>query len=608
MLRIFLTVLCLQWTLSLATTPADSVATDSTLALFSIDSTAIKGSDYSSFADIWLRLPLAYVYDRGSVGQPAYPALGTSDAGHTLVIYDDLVLNDPLSGKADLNLVPTESIAKVLLSFSASDLHGYTTAPARTVFMHSLNIAAQPVRTKVGYRTGDNSIDDVDVRLGIKISPQLSLNAGALLKNYAGTTSHSKYRTQKVNVKLQQVLWNDWLAGYNLLYNTSDLDLVLGLNRSWSPPDPQTGSLSGEILSLPHEKRVRFDHGLYLRGPHRFKAIFQVTDLYQELYGYRHTIVDQTLEAQKIRLSSAIDPQWNTLGATAAASMIWTRPDFGFIDTGNDWKSTLLLGLHKKLENIEFSLTNRLQNSNQSSWQGLPHLSATFSIHSNLIRVWLEKDQRLPSLEERYGNGPFALGNTELTAQNSWIAGAGWQQNIGNWHGSLSIVAEKVSAPLGIGLSSMVPVYQNGQDEKRLCFDWQETIPILSWLHVLAHWQEYKIFEDRPLVKRPDRWAQGVLRARRVFFQNDLDVTLFIGVDYFDSVAIYDPFFNDFQGCALYTSEKTIYPHVHLRFIIGDATLYVAFHNVMAKDLFVWPGFPEPKAELRWGFVWSFVD
>ncbi len=603
-----LTIMCLLCTISLAMVPADRVVIDSTRALFSIDSTAIKGSDYGSFADIWSRLPLAYVYDRGSVGQPAYPALATSDAGHTVVIYDDLVLNDPLSGKINLNLVPTESIAAAWIPFSASGQYTFTTAPARTVFLRSLDIAAQPVRTRVGYRTGDNGIDDVDVRLGIKISPQQSLNAGALLKNYGGTTSHSKYRTQKVNVKLQRALQRDWRVGYVLLYNRSDLDLALGLNRPWSPPDPQTRTRSDEALSRPHEKVVRFDHGLSLSGPHRFKAVLQFTDLYQELYGYRHTVVDQTLEAQRVSLGTTINPQWNSFSAIVAASMRWIRPDFGFTNAQNDWESTLSLGLQKRFGNIDFSLASRLENSNQSSWRVLPHLSATLGIHKNLIRIWLENDQRLPSLLERYSNGPFALESMELIVQNSWIAGAGWQRKMGNWKGSLSVMAEKVSDPLGIGLSSGVPVYQNGKDETRVCLDWQGTLSILSWLHATWRWQEYRLEGDQMLVKRPERWAQWVLRARRVFFRGDLDVTLYVGVDYFDSVSIYDPFFSDFHGYDIYTSDETIYPYVHARFIIGDATLYAAFHNAMSRDLSIWPGFPEPKAELRWGIIWSFVD
>ncbi|MBD3375069.1 hypothetical protein GF406_08550 [candidate division KSB1 bacterium] len=599
-----LIIMCLLWKASVAMLPADSVATDSTRVLFSIDSTAIKGSDYGSFADLWLCLPLAYVYDRGSVGQPAYPALGTSHAGHALVIYDDLVLNDPLTKKIDLNLVPTESIAAAWLPFSASDLNGHTTAPARTVFLRSIDIAAQPVRSQVGYRTGDTGIDDVDVRLGIKMSPQQSLNAGALLKNYAGTTSHSKYRTQKVNVKLTRALRNNWWVRYNLLYNNSDLDLALGLNRPWSPPDVQTRTLSDEKLSRPHEKRVRFDHGLSFWGPHRFKAILQFTDLYQELYGYRHTVVDQTLEAQKISLSTTVNPQWDFLNVIAGASMRWIRPDFGFTHARNDWESTLSLALQKRLGNIEFSLASRLENSNQSTWQVLPYLSARL----NSIRIWLEKDQRLPSLLERYSDGPFALGNTELIAQNSWIVGTGWQQKTDAWQGSLSVMAEKVTDPLGIGLSSSVPVYRNGKDQTQVCLHWQGTLAILSWLHVTCRWQEYRLEGDQMLVKRPERWAQGGVRARHVFFQGDLDVTLYIGADYFDSVSIYDPFFSDFHGYDSHTSDATIYPYVHARFIIGDAALYAAFHNIMANDLSIWPDFPEPKAELRWGIVWSFVD
>ena len=43
-----------------------------TPAIFYFDSTFYRGSNYGSFADVFGRLPGAFFFNRGSVGQPAY--------------------------------------------------------------------------------------------------------------------------------------------------------------------------------------------------------------------------------------------------------------------------------------------------------------------------------------------------------------------------------------------------------------------------------------------------------------------------------------------------------------------------------------------------------
>ena len=84
-----------------------------TPAIFYFDSTFYRGSNYGSFADVFGRLPGAFFFNRGSVGQPAYGFLFSGNKSSFVLEYDGLVLNDPLTGRANLNLIPTESVGSM---------------------------------------------------------------------------------------------------------------------------------------------------------------------------------------------------------------------------------------------------------------------------------------------------------------------------------------------------------------------------------------------------------------------------------------------------------------------------------------------------------------
>ena len=261
-----------------------------TPAIFYFDSTFYRGSNYGSFADVFGRLPGAFFFNRGSVGQPAYGFLFSGNKSSFVLEYDGLVLNDPLTGRANLNLIPTESVGS--MNYGIAEKRDNNFLPTgQTLRIKSCDMASLPIKSRVGYRTG-TGYDDNDVRLGIQASPKFKINAGGILKNYAGTTVHSKYRAQKVNVKLDRNLGDAWHLGYVFLMNKFDLDV------------PFAPGYVGPIeLSQLHQKDVRYDHGFSIVRS-RFHSFFQLTNLHREFYGYRHTVVDQVHDVFRLRSTS----------------------------------------------------------------------------------------------------------------------------------------------------------------------------------------------------------------------------------------------------------------------------------------------------------------
>jgi hypothetical protein len=566
------------------------------------DSTLIKGAAYGSFADLLDHFPGFFVAHRGSVGQPAFASLFAGITGTMTLAYDGLILNDPLTGLADLNLVPTESVAEMaILSTHHGRRLGFYPLGG-SLQLRSTDLADVPIKSRAGYRTGQNGFDDIDIRLGIRSSPAMAINAGAVLKNYAGTSLNSVYEGQKINARIDRRVFNDWNMRYVLLMNKFDLGV------------PLAHKVFGyEDLSLPHSKDERQDHGLVLsRG--LTTAAVQYTGLSREFYGAGHAVVDQVYDARVFRLTG----QW---GRTVG---------FFNLSAGASWHATSLDSSDWGAARTEWASDAWLHAAGGSggplSWGGgvrfrssegygnclHPEMSLCFTPRQDLIFFsWLSQNRTYPSIHSRASLGPFAKGSSDLRAAESSQAGIGFERR-GRLTLFLTLSARRTRdqiARLYDPARDQMPLYQNLSSYNRISLDGLVRYSYGSWLTwvLKAKYQKQQKVEEVPLVNTPDFFCHTYFQFHKILFSGDLDARLRLGTVYLSRRHGPIPYYAEVSD-HLVPMEGAAAPFAHVIFIIKDVTLFAAMQNIPGTDFERLYGYTMPKSQFRWGFIWHFVD
>ena len=585
--------------------PEDSLKMQQVVAeVFCFDSTFYQGSNYGSFADVFDWMPGAYYFNRGSVGQPAFGFLFSGSDKSLILDYDGLILNDPLTGKADLNLVPTESVGS--MNYAIAEERDNNFLPTgQTLWIKSRDMASLPIKSRVGYRTG-TGYDDNDVRLGIQPSPQLKINAGGILKNYAGTTAHSKYRAQKVNVKVDRSLGKSWHLGYVFLMNKFDLDVPFA-----------PGYISPIKFVQPHQKDVRYDHGFSISNS-RFHSFFQLTDLHREFYGYRHTVVDQVHDVTHIRSTSEYE---QPLGfAKLGLGVNWQVSRLHSNDWGdhNSWKLAGLANISSEVgEKLFWNVGVKFAQARDFGPFVLPELRLhyTFSPVVQTI-VWMSRQTIFPAFASRYADGPFAFGNKKLEAEILDQAGASLKLQNSRLMifaaASLARIQNEISLDLNqmtaeAGFSAPI-VYSNGIAYWRSSLDALLDVRVCHFLNFISKFKLLGTVDPHSQITNlPVFSAKNYVQFSGVFFQGDLNARIRVGAELLSGRYGPSPYYADYSPTT-FALNSSLVPYLHGIFIIKDVTLFASLLNPLSLEYERVYGYPMPKAQLRWGFVWNFID
>jgi outer membrane cobalamin receptor len=580
---------------SLAAATADSTAhSDSTFVMhhMQLDSNATRGSSYGSFADVLFEYPGIFHYDRGSVGQQALLSLYGGSGRHTTLYMDGLLLNDPITGLADFSLIPVEAI-------------GGGTIQGQEIELESRDIAAAPLRSRVAYRTGMNGYDDIDARLGARFSSRTILNAGGVLRNYGGTTTaNAKYRAQTINLVWRRQWSKQWQVSYRLLKNQLDRDIPLPVALAWWP-----------ALQQPHEKLDRYDHGLVVEKDQRLRFSWQYTDLHQEWYGYKHSVVDQTMNAGRSILRVLWQGMWKKARWQTDGAWIFTYAD------GRDWE--------KKIYKNDLQFRVQLQSTSHVKWfwrlavqadkredyalQVLPQAEAgRLLVHGWRIKLWQSSSLYTAGLAGRYGKGPLVWGQSGLKAERSDNIHLALEQqhNSGSLFFSSGLWLQhqpiwSIYDPSVI-LQTSLPYFQNGESHRI----WTTDTGIEQNLtHAFSFYLKasYRHGDELALASEPKYWARGYLQYHKIFFGGDLNTTLRLGATLLGERHASALPYVDKSGAQSVLPSCWV-PYGHAMFIIKDVTLFFVMQNLLATDYQVMNGYPMPKRQFRWGLVWNFFD
>ncbi|MBM4167395.1 MAG: Plug domain-containing protein, partial [Ignavibacteria bacterium] len=124
--------------------PLGSLENDSSNIVITAEELAWK--DYRSLGDLLATLPGFFYNDLGSVGQPSqltYRGMSTRNIG---IFIDGRPMNEPLTGIADINFIPTEMIERVeLIPAPRSLLYGMNSNAV------AINIVTKSYNSKIPY-------------------------------------------------------------------------------------------------------------------------------------------------------------------------------------------------------------------------------------------------------------------------------------------------------------------------------------------------------------------------------------------------------------------------------------------------------------------------
>ncbi len=595
---------------SLETVPGDTLSildmqfkTGPLMSLLKADSSLGRGSRYGSFADLFDQLPATFFMHHGSVGQMADGSLFSAHGAPFILDYDGLILNDPLTGAADLNLLPVQSIEQFELITSG---HGrrFGLAPAGQLLqVDTRNMAALPVKTRVAYRTGDNGYDEVDARLGMLASQRLAINAGGVLKSYGGTTLFSDYKAQKINAKIDIKLNPTWTARYLLLYNIFNRDEPF-LNFETNPG-----------FYYYHHKDYRFDHGFRLQRGRFFTAMLQYTALHRELYTPNRNIIKQQHEIDVVRLTTRFYKPVGGLDLNAGLNGEFLHPISNRLPARSRYSTGAWGYISSRPRNKLFWNGGiRLEKQRDYDMFIQPEFSLTFTPKDSFkIQLWASQQNTAPGLYALHADEPFKRGAKDLKPSSFSHAGAGIEikNHFFDLYAALSAtLAQDRIAEQPESTASDTLVYTN---LPRHVITSADLFLNAGLYKGLSAWTKLKLFlfpgpdSRRYRVNIPDACLQGYLQYRNIYFQNNLDLSLRMGCTFMNARPGPEPWYAPVSPSAT-EMGLFIIPYVHAIFAIKDVVLFISLHNFTGQEYQHMYGYPMPGSQLRWGVVWRFDD
>jgi len=567
-----------------------------------IDTSEIVNSGYGSLGDVINVFPNAFYLNRGSIGQMALTSLFSAPPNEAQLQYDDLILTDPLTGLSDLNLIPVEQIAEVRLPTLAKQVFWGYQSLGQTLQIIPRDISNLPVRSRIAYRTGDYNYDDIDVMLGMRLSPKTDLNLGGLVKNFDGLTSHEEYNAQKIRGRLARKIGSDSNVRYSFLFNRFDLDVHLPYNIA-----------STTIPVRPHQKDLRYDHAITFekKSPNRLKIAFQHTRLYREYYDYRAEI-EELYEPDVLRLSAEYSRPIRSFqfitGGQLYANFIRSKNVDNFATVqGLEW----LGAAYKAKQNVEIELL--LKSTQRSGFA--PAVNPAATLRYNPTDRW--RFQLITSQSTDYP-GPMELCYPSPVLAKSWN-----QRPMKNSSATLlgEYSASKVSVFMSVSLGRIKDRLVTHQAQEGICFTnhpLETRIGISGAVRYQpADWLQFYFkgmyntaqssTDGYHLLNLPKGYITNYVDVSRRLFKGDLLTTLRLGVHYLGPRWSHSFWTGEYGGEHM-KLQSILVPYARIIFLIDNVTIFFSMQNLLGTEYQLMYGYPMPGSEFRWGLNWNLVD
>ena len=562
------------------------------------DSTLIVGSRYTSFGDVLDWLPGGYFANRGTSGQLAYGSLFGGPSGEFILEYDGLILNNPINGAADLNLVPVQSIGHVGVVHSS--LRPFAFMPlGASVHIRPMSISNNPIRSQVGYRTGYYGYNDVDVRVGILGSSKLWIDFGGVAKNWLGIVPNQAYSGNKINFTLNRRIGADWLAKYVILFNQRDAQLPLAAPVADWPE-----------FENPRQKDRRTDHSLQLFYKSRFKSILQMTKFEQDLHAQERSIFDERQDAYAYR--------WTNEASDSLLGLFWRAGLTGAVTFLNsnkwgkkeEWKTQAYASLQGKLgDNLSWLAGARFAKQDGFSPQALPGIHLFWTADSTArFSFWMNRTTIFPSLQARYANDPFSIGSEYLVPAVYNQLGLAGEKSFSQLFMHTSLLFQQRTNQIAVQCLDSGIRYANLPQQSMMSVNMLLDYSFLNSWRFIFKGDIFRPLQQRPVVaNRPDYYFKTFVQYHLIKFKGDLNARLRLGAFVLGSRKGPEPFYAAVSDVNVQL-EPAIYPYLHAVLLYRTAEIYVAYENYIDADVQYVYGYSMPGMWFRYGFIWHFVD
>ncbi|MBN2104309.1 TonB-dependent receptor [bacterium] len=571
--------------------------------------------NYRHLGDLVQYLPGIRYRNLGYGGNWAGLRIWGSPLYQSQINLNGFALKDPVTGMADLRLIPVEMVKSI-------GLHPLSACPGQNamggpLFIQSKSINMPQPYTKAVYRTGPNKWSDLDMTFGQKFTDNFSLLSGMLLHNEGEGTSYT-HHSQQIRSDIQ---WQPFPAigiGYTILHNVFKSDLQY----------PVTAPLDTVFMSDPNLKRDQADHMLrstFYHGNwpvqlswHHTNTKYRLRDHYSSqkdtLQGHRNQwTVEQQIPFRNNFGALQIQVEEQSLSADtidarrvdweALLQMRQTLLTDGVID--------LQMGCHRRgNESLIFGKGLFIFNRDTSltTWLGLgrnfrePTLAEETGLHFLPTAPAYGDHWTLLHFSNRMAS------NGSLHPEYAWSWDTGIRIQRPAFNTSICGYYRTSDQLLKLDEEDGRILYRNKGQQTYYGCETQTSLTLGSHFQASLVCNLSRATEQRTsMLERPDIWGVTTISSRHIFFDNDLDCRIVIQAH----------FWSEFYSLYGYELENllTIYHQPDwlvngkcIFRIMQNGIISFSLDNILDTSAAFTDGFGVPGRSFRIGYVWELYN
>ncbi len=545
----------------------------------------------------WLNeLSSIFIFDPGATGQKTYFSYQGTNPRQSKLYLDNRPFFDPISGEADLTLLPMEFMESISLNeISAfSEMNSGNSA----VFLRT-----QPFRDKVPYsqiyhHKAPRGFSDVDFRFGQQVSRRANLMVGGHIKSNDGMAGGYLYEHQNLRARINFLFSPDWRLQYSVINHSLNRNLPgYFLDGQFATPSAK-------------QKLTRADHTFNFYGKlfgsdrENFRSAIYFSKQYSKLEdtNFEKYITDHSQYAGanfnfqmiKGKFSSSLVGEADVVTADAS--------DFGkkslsqsFAFLQQSWKP------NKKLE-TGFDLGIHWQNDFDPQFSGA--LSQSFSPDSSWkFSLRASRTVRFPTLAEIHGRDPFQ-GNQALQPEVTHEIGLQIRFLSERYLKFLTSAFFK-ELENEIQYSQTDTIAFNSFNSERYNFFGADFGAELSFFQKFKWLTKIMFLQNCRTANLPDFSARTSLEYQNIYFQGDLRVLLRLEGRYIGKRN--GETFHPFKAIKL---SKELDPAIVLNFLanlkFGDLQFYLLLENILDEKYEIIYGYPMNPRSFHYGIRWEF--
>lgn len=551
-------------------------------------------------------LPGVSALDFGTLGAFSPLIIRGSSPPQSLILLDEVVLEDPILGSLNSSLIPIHLVEQVNFTPVGSVLPFGVYAPFGTVRFSTYTFAGERPYSRVNFSTGDWGYSDIGIIFGLPISPTSSFELAGNREEYGGFKGFNNgHEGSRIIGKLFYHPRPNLSVKYSALINKHTTEIPAPLLPDFFP------FALGKRKERRFDQVIRFQWGNIRQNHQQLTGYFYFSRLVQESF------TDSLLFRNK-----------NLLFELALQHQIfWRLGQFAYGGQVKfyDFTSALLkdhadrLGqifMRQTLQPMQSLIINtQLRFEKHDAFSGALLPSAQVLLQPGpKLNFWLgfQQGRRYPTFSERYWKSETFLGQpslhnektTGLELGSRWqvtpeflLRGSFYLLKTTNWISRKILPNAEVITLKNAGTRTI-----HGVD---FSMDWR---PVKHGkLGFVTSYMQVKESEIEKQLEVPEFQIYSYFQIGHSFFENYVFVTLRLDGRFFGKrhgLKFSDP--TTFPVITNLSETAVVDGKISLHFT--DATIFFGIDNLFDNIYQLVPGFFVQPRAFRFGIEWEFLD